>query len=172
MKKVLKRFHEPFRAEIKHPQTRVIEFIVNEKLKKRGLFDFLSSSPIDFREITISNGSLIIDVKPKMLNPFRGMGKIFIKLEKDDNSSWTKVEGEIVPYNNRYILTVFLFLSFLTVWTAFAFIIDTSINTYIVVALGWTMFTFILYMLPFWYRSRLREYKDSFLLILNSKTLK
>ncbi|WP_345161272.1 hypothetical protein [Pontibacter saemangeumensis] len=159
MKKVFKRFHEPFTAEIQHPQTRVIEFIVTEKSKRRGLFNFLSSNPIDFREITLSNESLVIDVKPKMLNPFRGMGKISMHLVKGENSSCTKVEGEIVPYNDRYILTVCLFLSFLTIWTAFAFIIDTSINTYIVVALGWTIFTFILYMLPFWYRSRLREYK-------------
>ena len=80
MKKLLKGYNEQFLVEINLPRNRVIQIIAREKDKKRDFFNFISSNPLDFREITASDEKIIINVKPKWLNPYRGIGQIHLKL--------------------------------------------------------------------------------------------
>lgn len=171
MKKILKKYNEPFSAEINQSKNRVIEIIAQEKGKKRDFFGFLSSSPVDFNEVTVSDENIIIDVMPKMLNPYRGMGKIHMSIQSGANNSETKIMGEIIPYNSLYLFLLYMVIGFLMLWTPIVISMTSGIQTFIMLAFGWTVFPLVLFLMPFWNRSRLREYKEFFLatLIENKK---
>lgn len=166
MKKILRKYKEPFSAEINQSRNRVIEFIAQEKGKKRYFFGFLSSSPVDFNEVTVSDENIIIEVKPKMLNPYRGMDEIHMTLYNGVSTSETKIEGEIIPYNSLYLFVSYMVVGFLLIWSLLVFATTSGDSTFIMLALSWTIFPLVLYLLPFWYRNRLREYKDLFLATL------
>lgn len=76
MRKLLKRYNEPLSVELNLPRNRVVQIIVREKDKSRGFFDFFTSSLVNFSEVTVSEEKIIIDVKAKMLNPYRRIGQI------------------------------------------------------------------------------------------------
>lgn len=174
MKKILKRYDEPFSAIINQPKGKVIEFIAQEKSKKRDFFSFLSSGPMDFDEVTVSGEKISIEVMPKMLNPYRGMGKIHMNLQNGANNSETKIEGEIIPYNSLYIFLLYIVIGFLLLWTPIVVAMTSGIHAFIMLAFGWIVFPLVLYLIPYWYRSRLREYKEFFLdnLVDNKKTIR
>ncbi|OKL41759.1 hypothetical protein [Pontibacter flavimaris] len=175
MKKILKKYNEPFSAEINQSKTRVIDFVSREKGKKRDFFGFLSSSPVDFDEVTISDGIISIDVMPKMLNPYRGMGKIHMSIQSGSNNSETKIVGEIIPYNSLYVILLCMVMGFLVLWTPIVISMTSGIHTFIMLAFGWTVFPLVLYLMLFWNRSRLREYKEFFLATLmenNKKSIR
>jgi hypothetical protein len=173
MKKILKRYHEPFSAEVRHPKNIVIENIAQEKGKKRGFFGFLGVSTVDFEEVSLADGDAIeINVKYKMLRPYRGTGKICLNFYNGKSASETIIKGEIVPYNGAYIFTVYMTIGFLLIWTLIAFIIDKNIHTVIMVAFVWVVFPLVLYLILLWNRSRLRIYRNLFLAILKRNSIK
>ncbi|TXK52848.1 hypothetical protein FVR03_00295 [Pontibacter qinzhouensis] len=168
MNKIFKLSHERFSIEIHLPKNKVLESIALKKKKENDQFHFLTSSPVDFNEITVINSNLIeIHVMPKMFNPYRGTGKIHMALHQNGCNLKTKVKGEIVPYSSTYIFGFYMIIGFLLLWTVVARAISTSVHTIIMLLIGWMVFPFILYLIPFWNRSRLRRYRDSFLTMLN-----
>ncbi|WP_299826532.1 hypothetical protein [uncultured Pontibacter sp.] len=171
MKKVLKRYDESFSVEVSQSKAKVIEFVSKEKNKKRDFFGFLSSNPVDFNEVTITGENINIDVLPKMLNPYRGMGKIHMSLQSGVSTSETIIKGEIIPYNCLYIFLICIVIGFLVLWTPLVIAMTSGINTFIMLAFAWTIFPLVLHLMPFWNRSRLREYKEFFIagLIENKK---
>ncbi|GAB2787898.1 hypothetical protein GCM10027275_35800 [Rhabdobacter roseus] len=172
MKKILRKYQEPFSAEINQSRNRVIELIAIEKGKKRDFFDFLRSSPVNFNEVTVSDKKIIIEVKPMMLNPFRRMGEIRMSLHNGVRPSEMIIEGEIIPYNTLYFLVSCMVIGFMLIWSLLVFAMTAGGATFIMLAISWTVFPLVLYLLPFWYRNRLREYKNLFLATLMADTKK
>jgi len=105
-----------------------------------------------------------------MFNPFKGTGKILISLKDNKEKTGTEIHIEIIPYNESYIATIYLVFIFLVIWTIFGLAIRTNTNTFIVVAFGWTIFPFILFVIPFQNRSKLRKYRDAFIAMLKKKS--
>ncbi|WP_187262491.1 hypothetical protein [Pontibacter beigongshangensis] len=163
MKKILKRYNEPFSAEVNQSRNKIIEVIAHEKGKKRDCFSFLSSSPVYFDEVTVSDGMIKINVKPKMLNPYRGMGEIHMNLKSGETNSEARMEGVIIPYNSQYLTALYMVIGFLVLWTPLVFAMTSGMYTFIMLVFGWTILPLVLYLIILWNRSRLREYRDFFL---------
>ncbi|NEM98651.1 hypothetical protein [Pontibacter burrus] len=166
MKKILKRYNESFFVEVNQSKDKVIEFVSQEKNKKRDIFGFLSSSPLDYSEVTVSGEKICIEVLPKMLNPYRGMGEIHMSVQSGSSSSETIIEGEIIPYNSLYFFLICMVIGLLVLWTPLVLVMSSGIHTFIMLAFGWTIFPLVLYLMPIWNRIRLREYKEFFIAAL------
>ncbi|SIR51213.1 hypothetical protein [Pontibacter lucknowensis] len=164
MKKIFEQYHEKFSIEINQPKSKVMETIAREKGKKRDLASILGIGLIDYKEVKLtSENSVEIEVNPKMFNPYRGAGKINITFNEGESGSETTAEGEMIPYTGAYFLAISIFLSFLVFLTLFALVTDSGTLGVVIVVGGWFVILTFLYLLPFWYRRKLREYRDSFM---------
>ena len=149
----------------------MIKIIAHEQSKKRSFFGFLSSSPVDFSEVTVSNENIIIDVKHKMLNPWRGTGEIHMTLYTGGSNTETKIKGEIIPYKTLYLFTFYMVVGFLVLWTFLVFAMTSGKQAVIMAVFAWAIFPLVLYLILLWNRSMLREYKDSFLATLKQSNI-
>lgn len=163
MKNILKHYNESFSLNVNNPKSAIIDFIIQEKSKKKDIFDFFSNNPLDFKEFTVTEDVIVVDLKPKIINPFRGSGKIHMKLNDDVTISGTLIVGEIIPYDEQYKFTVYIAIVFAALWSALVFITTSGINTFIMLSFSLGILPIILIIIPFWYRRKLRIYRDSFL---------
>ncbi|MCH7414907.1 hypothetical protein MM213_15510 [Belliella sp. R4-6] len=161
------RFNEPFFVNINQSKSAVNNYINYEKSKKKDFFSFIKSSPLDFNEFTILDGNVVIDVEAKILNPFRGAGKIRMNLHTDESNSGTHIKGEIIPYNGLYLFTFYMVMGFLVLWSVLVLLVSSGVETLTMLALSWGVFPLVLILIPFWYRRKLRIYRDCFIDILN-----
>ena len=107
-----------------------------------------------------------------MFNPYRGAGKIRISFLEGEESSNAVAQGEIIPYNGGYILFISIAFIFLLFMALFAIVTDSGIYGKGILLFGWLALPTVLYLLPFWYRKKLREYRDSFLADLKANITK
>jgi hypothetical protein len=163
MEKILKRYNESFFVNVNHPKSAVIDFIIQEKSKKKDIFEFFSNNHLDFRELTVIEDVILIDLKPKIFNPFRGSGRIYMKLNNDVAISGTLIMGEIIPYDEQYKFTVYIVIVFILLWSVLVFMTTSGINTLIMLSFSLGILPMILILIPFWYRRKLRIYRDFFL---------
>ena len=173
MKKFLERYHEKFSIEINQPKSKVMETIAREKEKKQGLASILGISFVDYNEVKITGiDSVEIDVNPKMFNPYRGAGKIRLAFSEGKIASNTIAQGEIIPYTAGYQIFVFIAFAFLVFMALFTVVTASSTYGIGILVFGWLVLLATLYLLPFGYRKKLREYGDSFFADLKANNKK
>src|SRR5690606_38878787 len=116
--------------------------------------------------------SVEIDVKPKMFNPFRGTGKIRIVFSEGKIASNTIAHGEIIPYTAGYQLFVFIAFAFLLFMALFTLVTTRSTYGIGILVFGLLVLPTTLYLLPFSYRKKLKEYRNSFFADLKANNKK
>ncbi len=172
MKKFLERYHEKFSVEINQPKSKVLETIARET-EKRDLASMLGIGFVDYNEVKITGvDSVEIDVKPKMFNPYRGAGKIRIAFSESKIASNTIAHGEIIPYTAGYQLFIFIAFAFLLFMALFTLVTASSNYGLGILVFGWLVLPTTLYLLPFGYRKKLREYRDTFFADLKANNKK
>lgn len=119
---------------------------------------------VDYKEVKVTGvDSVEIVVKSKMFNPYRGAGKIRIAFSEGNIASNTVAQGEIIPYTAGYQLFVFIAFAFLLFMALITLVTDSSTYGIGILVFAWLVLPTTLYLLPFGYRKKLREYRDSFL---------
>ncbi|RDC65460.1 hypothetical protein [Adhaeribacter pallidiroseus] len=168
---VLKKYHEEIKYDLEQSKERIITKINKGKTKRKSFIDYFIDDLPDFEKIKVlSTNKFEIPVNPTMFNPLKGTGKIIISLKDNIKKTGTEIQIEIIPYNEAYVATIYLVFIFLVVWTVFGLAIRAKTNTFIVVAFGWIIFPFILFIIPLQNRSKLRKYRDAFIAMLKNKS--
>jgi hypothetical protein len=83
-----------------------------------------------------------IIIKPTLFDPFAGRGYINLKFSDSDNGDKARIDCEIIPTsmtkNGVYLLTFLLMLL-----TLLGLLISHDFNTFLTIALGWTMLVLV-----------------------------
>ncbi|MFC6998803.1 hypothetical protein [Rufibacter roseus] len=171
MKKLFSNYHRHYTFDLDKPKNLVVDYLTQQKEKKRNFLDKLTSVPIDFSEVSFTDTDTIeINVRPSTFKPFGGNGKIRIEIVSGLDRIETRIQAEIIPYYKNNIYGTYFIIFFFALLTLLGLLISTNGLTVLIPLLSSLFFLTIFHLLVLKSRSLLKENLEDLVIELVRKS--
>ena len=97
------------------------------------------------KHVRTCGSEIHVMIKPSFVDAFAGRGLIRLSIRPSSRMGYTIVEAKIIP-TSITSSGIYILISIMILWTITSILISTSLNSFIVVGLGWVIFTVVIHL--------------------------